>query len=162
MGFGPPPKDKNRRARRNNDLSPQMELVFEPGEQPELPTTWIDKDGTLHEIDWSPLTLDWWSDWTTSPQAKIFSKSDWRSLLSTAFIAEQFHRGFEVKFAAELRLREAQFGATPMDRLRLRMTWREDAELGFKASEKEQNRRAKEAQQRYGGIHVVPETGTEG
>jgi hypothetical protein len=159
MAFGPAPKDKHRRARNNKEAFARVELEFEPGERPELPTTWIDKDGDLHEFAWSPLTQDWWNDWCLSPQAKIFSRSDWRSLLSTAFIAEQFHRGFEVKFAAELRLREAQFGATPMDRLRLRMSWREDAERGFKVSEAEEARRARE--QRYADIHVINPTGTE-
>lgn len=160
MAFGPAPKDKDRRARNNKGLAPQMELVFEPGEKPDLPTTWIDQEGQLHEFSWAPLTQDWWNDWCRAPQSKIFSVSDWRSLLSTAFIAEKFHRTFEVKYAAELRLREAQFGATPMDRLRLRMSWREDAALGFKASEAEEAARQKEARARYGDIHVL-KTGTD-
>lgn len=153
-------KPKEARARRNVDTAPQLDLDFQPGEPPELPTTWIDAEGQLQEMHWSPLTLAWWQRWLDSPQAKIFSPSDWSSLLSTAFVAERFHRGFEVKFASELRMREAQFGATPLDRLRLRMAWREDAERGFRASEAEEKARQKAAQQRYGGIHVVPETGT--
>jgi hypothetical protein len=154
-GMGAAPKPRNARARRNADLAPQMELVFEAGEPPELPTQWIDDEGELREVKWSQLTLDWWDRWCRSPQARIFSESDWNSLLIAAFVADRFHKTFKVQYAAELRQREAAFGATPIDRLRLRMTWREDAERGFKASEAEQRRRAKETQDRYGSIHVV-------
>jgi hypothetical protein len=159
--MAPPRKPKEQRARRNADTVPQTDLEFEPGEAPDLPTTWIDAEGNLRELSWSPLTLQWWQRWLDSPQAGMFCSSDWSSLLSTAFVAERFHRGFEVKYASELRMREAQFGATPLDRLRLRMAWREDAEKGFRASEAVEKARQKAAQQRYGDIHVVPKTGTD-
>lgn len=158
--MAPVPKPKGQRARRNADMAPQVDLVFEPGEQPELPTQWIDKEGVLAELTWSPLTADWWENWCATPQAKIFSRSDWFSLLTTAFVAERFFRTWEVKYASELRMREAAFGATPIDRLRLRMAWQEDKERGFRASEAEEKRRQQEAQQRYGNIHAVPEAGT--
>jgi hypothetical protein len=151
----PVPKPKSQRARRNADLAPQIDLEFQPADPPELPTTWIDKDGNLAELKWSPLTENWWQSWCTSPQAKIFSPSDWQSLLSTAFVADKFFRTFEVRYASELRQREAQFGATPLDRLRLRMAWMEDKERGFKVSEAEEKRRQKEAQQRYAGLRAV-------
>lgn len=154
-GFGGTPKPRNARARRNQDLAPQVELEFEPGEKPELPTVWVDDEGELREIKWSKLTLDWWDDWINSPQAKIFSRSDWRSLLSAAFVADRWHKTWKVQYAAELRQRESNFGATPLDRLRLRMSWREDQERGFLASEAVQKARAKEARNRYGEIHVV-------
>ncbi len=155
MGGGPAPKPRNARARRNHDFAPQMELQFEPGEAPELPTSWVDEDGVKRRVNWSPLTLDWWDRWRRSPQAQIFSESDWNSLLIAAFVADKFHKTFKVQYAAELRQREAAFGATPIDRLRLRMSWREDAERGFKASEAEQKRREKETKDRYGSIHAV-------
>lgn len=154
---GPAPKPRNARARRNADVNPRIELVFEPGEPPELPTTGIDEEGNLTECKWSPLTLQWWEAWKTSPQATIFSQSDWNSLLSTAFVADMFFRTRKVTYAAELRMREAVFGATPMDRLRLRMAWNEDKEKGFRASEAEEKRRQKEARDRYAGLKVVGE-----
>lgn len=153
------PKPRNARARANLDANPRIDLVFEPGEQPDLPTQWIDAEGNLAEIGWSALTLEWWADWCDSPQAKIFSRSDWRSLLSTAFVADAFYRTRKVQFAAELRMREAAFGATPIDRLRLRMAWAEDAERGFRASEAQEQQRAKEARKRYGTIHAVGDAG---
>jgi hypothetical protein len=151
------PKPRNARARRNLDTHPRIELVFEPGEQPELPTVSVDSDGFLHEIKWSPLTIDWWKDWCASPQARVFSRSDWRSLLTTAIVAEKFYRTWEVKYATELRNREAAFGATPIDRLKLRMAWHEDAERGLKVSEAEERARQKEARNRYAGLKVVGE-----
>jgi hypothetical protein len=159
--MAPIPKPKGQRARRNADTAQQIELVFEPGEKPELPTVYMDFEGGLHEIRWSPLTLDWWKNWCECPQATIFSRSDWQSLLTTAFVADRFYTTWEVRYATELRAREAAFGATPVDRLRLRMAWREDAEHGLKVSEAEEKRRQKEAQQRYGDIRVVRD-GTDG
>ena len=147
-------KPKSQRARQNADTIQQIELVFEPGEPPELPTIYVDPEGELHELKWSPLTTDWWNNWREAPQAAVFSQSDWQSLLTTAFVADKFFRTFEVKYAAELRQREAAFGATPLDRLRLRMSWREDQERGVKVSEAEEKRRAAAAK-RYGDIRIV-------
>lgn len=152
MGRYPKPKDQ--RVRTHADTIQQVELVFTPGEPPELPTVYVDTEGRLHEISWSPLTLDWWNKWLETPQAAVFSTSDWQSLLTTAFVAEKFFRTWEVKYAAELRQREAHFGATPMDRLKLRWAWREDQERGIKVSEAEEKRRAA-ALKRYGDIRIV-------
>lgn len=153
--MAPTPKPRNARARANLDTNPKIELEFEPGKRPTLPTVWVDESGARNKIGWSPLTLDWWNDWCNSPQAKIFSTSDWRSLLSTAFVADRWHKTWKVQYASELRQREAAFGATPIDRLRLRMAWREDEKLGFLVSEAEEKARQKAARQRYGDIHVV-------
>lgn len=146
-------KPRNARARTNADTNPRIELTFEPGEAPELPTVFVDTEGNLSELHWSPLTIDWWNNWCATPQASVFSASDWYSLLTTAFVAQRFFTTFEVKYASELRLRESAFGATPIDRLKLRMAWREDAEYGLKVSEAEEKARAKEA--RYGTLHSI-------
>lgn len=150
-----PPKPRNARARRNADTVQRIELEFDPGHAPDLPTTAIDEEGNLVECKWSPLTLAWWQAWKDSPQAGVFSTSDWNSLLSTAFVADMFFRTRKVTFAAELRQREAAFGATPIDRLRLRMAWHEDKERGIRVSEAEEKRAQKEARDRYAGIRVV-------
>ncbi len=149
------PKPKDQRARRNPDTTQRIELEFEPGEAPDLPTTAIDEDGNLTECKWSPLTLQWWQAWRDSPQSRVFSVSDWNSLLSTAFVADMFFRTRKAVYAAELRQREAAFGATPIDRLRLRMAWNEDKERGIKVSEAEERRRQKETRDRYEGLRVV-------
>lgn len=153
--MAPTPKPRHARARANADIAQRIELDFEPGQPPELPRQAIDPEGNLTECVWSPLTLSWWEAWKTSPQASIFSASDWNSLLSTAFVAEQFFRTRKAAYASELRQREAAFGATPIDRLRLRMAWHEDNERGIRMSEAEEKRQAKEARERYAGIRVV-------
>ncbi len=150
-----PRKPDNQRARRNLDTSQRIELEFEPGQAPDLPTVMIDESGELMDCTWSPLTIQWWRAWKNSPQANVFSVSDWNSLLSTAFVADMFFRTRKAAYAAELRQREAAFGATPIDRLRLRMAWNEDKERGIKVSEAEERRRQKEARDRYEGLRVV-------
>lgn len=148
-------KPRHARARTNADTHQRIELEFEPGEPPELPSVMIDEQGELVDCTWSPLTLQWWKRWTDSPQASVFSVSDWNSLLSTAFVADMFFRTRKAAYAAELRQREAAFGATPIDRLRLRMAWHEDKERGLKVSEAEEKARQKEARDRYAGLKVV-------
>lgn len=154
MGLrGPLPKDPRRRAGRAAAKAdnPNVELVFEAGEAPELPKTTIDEDGHLVALHWSPLTVKWWESWRDSPQSKIFSKSDWQSLLTTAFIAQKFYTTMDVKYASELRMRETAFGATPLDRLKLRMAWLE-------TEDKEAKRPApapKPTHQDYTGLRAV-------
>jgi hypothetical protein len=80
-------------------------------------------DGQVPELpahDWLPATLLWWETWTKSPQAHLFTATDWMFLIETAFIANAFFSG-NLQSASELRLRVAKFGATPEDRARLRL-----------------------------------------
>jgi len=111
-GHGPAPKDPAKRVRRNADPKPQ---------------TVVEADGELHgpelpdlEEPWPSPTLNWWETWRLSPQAMSMTATDWDFLLDTALLHARFWRGDE-KVAAELRLRVAKFGATPEDRMRLRM-----------------------------------------
>lgn len=69
---------------------------------------------------WPAMTRRWWSRWRKSPQAQTFTETDWDFLLETALIHRAFAMG-DLKQAAELRLRVAKFGATPEDRMRLRL-----------------------------------------
>jgi hypothetical protein len=70
--------------------------------------------------DWPDATRRWWWTWRRSAQAVTFTPTDWDFLLDTAVLHARFWNGDE-KVAAELRQRVAKFGATPEDRLRLRM-----------------------------------------
>lgn len=108
-GRGPVAKDPSRRARRNVDPIPQTTLEFVPGVQPELP-----------DRDWPEQTVTWWAMWGRSPQAVLFTESDWSELLDTAILHARLWNG-DIKVGAELRLRVAKFGATPEDRARLRI-----------------------------------------
>lgn len=69
---------------------------------------------------WPRMTQRWWLTWRKSPQAQTFTDTDWDFLLETALIHRAFSLG-DTKQAAELRLRVAKFGATPEDRMRLRL-----------------------------------------
>jgi hypothetical protein len=113
MPRGPAPKDPEKRRRRNIDPIPTTVLVDDPDGEirgPELPGG----------IDWPVVTLAWWETWRRSPQAQAFTETDWDFMVDTALLHARFWAGDE-KVAGELRLRVAKFGATPEDRLRLRM-----------------------------------------
>ncbi|WP_331914071.1 hypothetical protein [Streptomyces sp.] len=71
-------------------------------------------------IEWPAPTVAWWETWRTSPQAASLTATDWDFLTDTALLHARFWAG-DAKVAAELRLRVAKFGATPEDRMRLRM-----------------------------------------
>lgn len=109
-GKGLPPKDPSQRRRRNIDP---------------IPTTVVELDGLMYGPElpekyfWHEQTLIWWDTWRKSPNAQTFTSTDWDFLLDTALIHTQFWNGENV--AAELRLRCAKYGATPEDRLRLRL-----------------------------------------
>lgn len=111
-GRGPAPKETRSRAR---DQRPRDEnlIVVEPDSElrgPELPDS----------HDWPAATLTWWQTWRESPQAQTFTETDWSFLLDTAILHAEFWLG-DKSAAAELRLRVAKFGATPEDRLRLKI-----------------------------------------
>lgn len=108
------PKPAHLRARRNKDPHPTTTLPFVAGEQPRLPAK--QPDGKV----WPARTKAWWAMWGRSPQAVLFTESDWAELLDTALLHARLWSG-DVKVAAELRLRVAKFGATPEDRARLRI-----------------------------------------
>lgn len=111
-GHGPPPKDPSQRIRRNKPATPA--LTVEPDDEirgPELP----------EGFDWPPATVAWWELWRRSPQAQSFVDTDWSFLLDTAVLHADYWLG-DRSVAAELRLRAAKFGATPEDRMRLKLS----------------------------------------
>lgn len=116
-GRGAPPKDPEKRVRRNADTVPTSELTADDELRgPELPGDVLGDDE-----QWHPQTLRWWNTWRTSPQAQTFLQTDWDFLLDTALMHHTMWAKGRWEFAAELRLRAAKFGATPEDRARLRM-----------------------------------------
>lgn len=137
-GRGPAPKDPSRRARRNADPSPVTVLRWAPTDAPDLP------DGH----DWPLQTRKWWETWRFSPQAELMGATDWQFLLDTAKIHAEFWAG-NLSVGAELRLRVSKFGATPEDRLRLRIQAAE-------ADEKDAARPAMaSARERFGDLRAV-------
>ena len=115
-GRGQAPTDPAKRRRRNVDPIPTT-VVADDGELrgPALP------DDVLKDDDWHPRTRAWWHTWRSSPKAQAFTATDWDFLLDTALMHHTMWSAGRWEFAAELRLRAAKFGATPEDRLRLRM-----------------------------------------
>lgn len=125
-GQGPPPKESSKRARRNADVVPLRTLEAVAAPQPELPTRYRPTSNSEGEsfsdiIDWPTATVQWWEMWGRSPLAPSFTETDWSELQLAAFLHAEFMEG-NYKLAGELRLRTAKFGATPEDRLRLRVT----------------------------------------
>lgn len=127
-GVGPAPKPAHRRARRNADPQPQTRLKFRPCDPPNLSSA----------IDWHPATVAWWETWKNSPMAEVMGETDWSFLLDTALLHTKMWATSQWTLAAEVRLRVAKFGATPEDRMRLRIQWADaderDADVPMAAS----------------------------
>jgi len=72
-------------------------------------------------LPWHHLTRAWWARVWASPMAPEYIESDIDALYVLASLRDQFWRGggVETKTAAEIRMQEARFGATPLDRRRL-------------------------------------------
>lgn len=141
-GRGGPPKDPSRRARRNADPVGQTTLRAEVVEPPALPSRYTDY----------PEVVEWWDSWVNSPQADIFSSTDWQYLRDTLPLVKAYHCDENgLKYGAEIRLRVAQFGATPADRARLRMTFAQADEADRKRKPSE----AGNAKALYSGLRVV-------
>lgn len=115
-GRGPAPKDPAKRRRRNADPKPTTTVASDGDVRgPELP------EGVLDDESWHPRTVQWWNTWRKSAQSQMFTDTDWDFLLDTALMHHTMWSKQRWEFAAELRLRAAKFGATPEDRMRLRM-----------------------------------------
>lgn len=123
-GRGPAPKDPSRRVRRNADVVPLRVVEVERADQPELPEfdvqVQVDGEFFSERFVWPEVTRRWWALLGSHPLVHDFTEPDWQFLLDTARIHAAFWNG-DVKLGPELRLREAKYGFTPEDRLRLRL-----------------------------------------
>lgn len=146
-GFGNTiPKDPSKRARRNKPAELKA-VPITPTEPYDLP------DDLLPEGDvWHPATLRWWKSWCESPLAAELPENDWRELEATAVLHHEFMRKRSFTLASELRLRMQLFGATPLDRQRLRIavsTAEEKEDLSSRSPV------AGSARDRYGDLRQV-------
>lgn len=116
-GRGPAPKEPEKRRRGARDGNAQSVLAVDDVVRgPELPPT------RGSGAPWPEVTRSWWETYRRSPQAQLWSETDWLAHLVTADLHAAFWSDEGgTKFAAELRLREARMGATYEDRLRLRI-----------------------------------------
>jgi hypothetical protein len=150
-----PPKDPARRARRNKDTIPTRIFAVRPVDPYPLPDDLLPPGDT----DWHPATRRWWARWCESPLAADLPAVDWSELEATAVLHHQYMHKRTFTLAGELRLRMQLFGATPLDRARLRYQV-----ANAEGIEAENDRRAhatsgQAAKQRY-GLRAV--NGTDG
>jgi hypothetical protein len=108
---GPAPKDPEKRARRNATL-PMTMLGTTPVKAPPLPRS----------AKYLKATKDWYGAWKTSPQASQFSTTDWQRLHMLAPLVDLYFRSPSKELFSEIRMTEANLGATVADRQRLRWT----------------------------------------
>ena len=97
----------------------------------------LEADGSIRgpelpKGDWHPRTLTWWDNWRRSPQAQHMAAVDWDFMVDTAMMHSAMWNG-DLKMAAEVRIRVAKFGATPEDRMRLKVQVDEDARPEIRA-----------------------------
>lgn len=118
--------------------------------QPELPP----------DLDWHPRTVAWWKLWGSSPQASYFGPTDWEALIDTARVHDAYWRSSGkamLEYAAELRLRLAQFGAAPADRARLRIQFATAEDLEVKAAAKVAKQSARDRRPGLQALDGVPD-----
>lgn len=146
-----PPKPPERRARRNKDQIAGKLFEVEPQSVYPLPDDLLPDDE-----DWHPATLRWWRRWCDSPLAAELPAVDWSELEACAVLHHQFMKKRSFTLASELRLRMSAFGATPVDRARLRY------QVAV-ADEKETNAPspslARSARDRRGTLHALRVSG---
>ena len=115
-------KDPSQRAHRKPENRPFHVMGVEKAPAPELPEHFKIYDGTaIKRVKYPQETRTWWSHWVNSPLNSGFTHHDWDYLLVTASVHARVVLGIDTKGAAELRLREAKYGATPEDRAKLRI-----------------------------------------
>lgn len=115
-GPGRPPKDPDKRVRRNKEH--RSTLAGGPSGARPIPQP--PPDG------WHPATIRWWEVWSSSPQAAKFTAPAWNRLETLAPIVETFWRTGSLEAMREIRLNESLLGATPMDLSRLKWDLADD------------------------------------
>ncbi len=116
---GPAPKPLALRQRRNKaatraQLSASEELASSPQGIPPLKEIF-----PKSRRDWHPMTVMWWADIWKSPMATEFLQADMHGLYRLAVLINKFWLRPDRRLAGEIRLQQAAYGLTPLDRRRL-------------------------------------------
>lgn len=113
-GRGPAPKASRARKR---DESERTVVVDEGGlHGPPLP------DGVLPDgASWHPQTVALWTALRRNPLLADEPDLGWQFLIDTALMHHTMWEKGRWEFASEVRLRVAKYGATPEDRMRLKV-----------------------------------------
>lgn len=108
-GHGPAGRERHIRDR--ND--PGFDELEATGELhgPELPDV----------LEWHPQTLALWDSLRRSPLLADEPELGWQFLIDTALMHSTMWSKGRWEFASEVRLRLAKYGATPEDRMRLKI-----------------------------------------
>ena len=113
-GRGPAPKGKRARGRD----TPDFEQIEDSGEVygDHLP------EGVLPDGEaWHPQTVELWESLRRFPAMKDEPPLGWQFLIDTALMHHTMWTKQRWEFASEVRLRLAKYGATPEDRMRLKI-----------------------------------------
>ncbi len=133
-GKGPAPAEEKRRRNKPPEFDVLPAEGF-TGEYPPLPASYgvdidaveVGEDGRERvvtrrkQVRYLHDTREWYETWARSPMATRFTGVDWNRLRRVATLADAFYRRPSQRVMAELRLQEALFGGTPVDRLRAQM-----------------------------------------
>src|SRR5688500_5281099 len=111
MPKGRPPKPAHLRQNRTKKSGA---ATLEAPERPKIPRL-----PNLDGVDWHPLTRAWWRNVWRSPMAGEYLETDVDGLGRLALLIKAFYRYGDPKLMAEIRLQEARFGLSPIDRSRL-------------------------------------------
>lgn len=109
-GRGPAPKPAHLRQRTNKKHGAAMlpEAPESVGE-PELPAGRV----------WREATVRWWGKVWTSPMATQYLPTDFEGLARLAVLVDLYDAEPSTQLMSEIRLQEARFGLSPLDRSRL-------------------------------------------
>lgn len=117
-GRGPAPKPAHLRQRRNRKSTAATLEMPPEGERRRAPTL-PNPDGRK----WHRLTRAWWRRVWQSPMASEYLETDVDGLARLAILVDDFHKATSAKerkeLLQEIRLQEARFGLSPVDRSRL-------------------------------------------
>lgn len=122
---GPPPKDPSKRhprAKPGKFDADKRVVVMRPNDPNRKPVRELPRDLLPADKDWHPATLRWWNTWAASELMADLPETDWMELEATARIHHEFMTSGKFTLAGELRSRMAKFGATPEDRMKLRIS----------------------------------------
>jgi len=73
------------------------------------------------DVDWHPRTRAWWDALRGFPLMATQDDWSWSFMLDTALMHHIMWTKNRWEFASEIRLRVAKYGATPEDRMRLKI-----------------------------------------
>lgn len=114
-GKGPAPKPSELRQRRNKKAG----AATLPAPEKKRQRTRIPKLQNPDDRDFHPLTKAWWKRVWESPMAAEYLPTDVDGLARLALLVDKFYKNPTSDKMSEIRLQEARFGLSPVDRSRL-------------------------------------------